>query len=50
MMNKNQVKLLYISPGHKVSLQTAVDIVMQTSCGYRLPEPTRLADKMVREQ
>ena len=47
---KNKIKPLYISSGHKISLQTAVDIVMQTSQGYRLPEPTRLADKRVREQ
>ena len=34
---------LYISTGHRVSLETAVEWVMQATRGYRLPEPTRLA-------
>ncbi len=34
---------LYISPGHRVSLETAVDWVLRAGRGYRLPEPTRLA-------
>ncbi len=34
---------LYISIGHKVSLETAVEIVQTCLIGYRLPEPTRQA-------
>ncbi|MDZ4230981.1 MAG: endonuclease V, partial [Dehalococcoidales bacterium] len=37
------VKPVYVSPGHKISLQSAVHWVMECSRGYRLPEPTRLA-------
>ncbi len=35
---------LYVSPGHRVSAETAVDLVERCCGGYKLPEPTRLAD------
>ncbi len=35
---------LYVSPGHRVSARTATKIVLATTAGYKLPEPTRLAD------
>jgi deoxyribonuclease V len=35
---------LYVSPGHRVSAETAVDLVAALCAGYKLPEPTRLAD------
>lgn len=35
---------LYVSPGHRVSADTAVDLVAALGGGYKLPEPTRLAD------
>jgi deoxyribonuclease V len=34
---------LFISPGHLMDVQHAVDFVMQCLRGYRLPEPTRWA-------
>lgn len=34
---------LIISVGHKVSLETAVELVLCSCKGYRLPEPTRQA-------
>jgi deoxyribonuclease V len=37
---------IYISPGHRVSVETAVSLVRQCLRGYRLPEPTRLADRL----
>ena len=37
------VKPLYVSIGHKVDLQAAIYWVLECCCGYRLPEPTRLA-------
>jgi deoxyribonuclease V len=36
---------LYVSPGHRVSAETAVDLVERLGAGYKLPEPTRLADQ-----
>ncbi|MFT4880922.1 MAG: deoxyribonuclease V [Natronomonas sp.] len=35
---------VYVSPGHRVSAATAADIVLACTAGYKLPEPTRLAD------
>ena len=35
---------LYVSPGHRVGADTAVDLVAALCDGYKLPEPTRLAD------
>lgn len=35
---------LYISPGHRVSPETTLDLVDALCAGYKLPEPTRLAD------
>jgi deoxyribonuclease V len=37
---------LYVSPGHRVSLETAAALVLRCARGYRLPEPTRLADRL----
>lgn len=36
---------LFISPGHRVDHAGAVDMVMRCLTTYRLPEPTRIADK-----
>jgi deoxyribonuclease V len=38
------VNPLYVSPGHRVSAATTVDLVARLCDGYKLPEPTRLAD------
>ena len=39
-------KPLYISIGHRVSLLTAIDYVLRCTPRYRLPETTRLADRL----
>ncbi|QGN07238.1 endonuclease V [Halorhabdus sp. CBA1104] len=36
---------LSVSPGHRVCAATAADLVTQCAGGYKLPEPTRLADR-----
>lgn len=38
------VNPLYVSSGHRVSAETAADVVLALSDGYKLPEPVRLAD------
>jgi deoxyribonuclease V len=40
---------LYVSPGHRVSAETATDIVEDCGGEYKLPEPTRLADAYAAE-
>ena len=39
------VKPVYISIGHRVSLETAIDFVMRCTTRFRLPETTRQAHK-----
>ncbi len=43
---KDRVQPVYVSIGHRISLETATDLVLQCAPKYRLPETTRLADKM----
>jgi deoxyribonuclease V len=43
LRTKNRVKPLFISIGHKISLENAIYWVMQCCKGYRLPQPTRFA-------
>jgi deoxyribonuclease V len=38
-----RTKPVYVSVGHRIGLQAAVDLVLSTTRGYRLPEPTRQA-------
>jgi deoxyribonuclease V len=37
------VQPLYVSPGHRVSLETAIDLVLRASPRFRQPEPIRAA-------
>ncbi|MCS7261555.1 MAG: deoxyribonuclease V, partial [Anaerolineae bacterium] len=39
-------KPLYVSPGHRISLMSAIELVMRCVTQYRLPEPTRLAHQL----
>lgn len=46
LRSKRGCRPLIVSPGHRVSHEAAVDWVRRTLRGYRLPEPTRLADRL----
>lgn len=46
LRTKDKVQPVYVSVGHRVSLETATELVLQCAPKYRLPETTRLADKM----
>ncbi|MFB6071882.1 MAG: endonuclease V [Halobacterium sp.] len=46
---KRHVNPLVVSPGHRVTAETAVDVVEATCTGYKLPAPTRLADRYAEE-
>ena len=41
------VKPIYVSIGHRVSLERAVELVMAVTGPYRIPRPTRDADQYV---
>ena len=44
---RTDVKCVYVSVGHRMSLDQSIELVLNCSIGYRLPEPTRLADRLV---
>jgi deoxyribonuclease V len=46
LRNRDQTNPLYISPGHKICLTTALDYVRRCTTKYRLPETTRHAHKL----
>ncbi len=46
LRTRTRVKPVYVSPGHRVGLETAVRLVLACAPRFRLPEPTRLADKL----
>ena len=43
LRTKDWTKPLFVSPGHRITIETAAKVVLDTGRGYRLPEPTRLA-------
>jgi Deoxyinosine 3''endonuclease (endonuclease V) len=47
---RTNVKPMYISAGHLISLETSIKFVLACSKGYRLPEPTRQADKLSKDK
>ena len=44
------VRPIYVSQGHRVSLQTAVRLTLQVADGVRIPRPTRTADAFASER
>ncbi|MBD0336486.1 MAG: deoxyribonuclease V [Cyanobacteria bacterium Co-bin13] len=46
LRSRDKVNPLYISPGHRISLETAIDYTLRCTTRYRLPETTRLADRL----
>lgn len=44
------VKPVFVSVGHRIDLAAAEELVLDCTEGYRLPEPTRLADKLVAQE
>jgi deoxyribonuclease V len=46
LRSRTGTKPLYISPGHRISLATALDYVLRCTPKYRLPETTRYADRL----
>ena len=46
---KRGVKPIFISPGHRITLQESIELLISCVRGYRLPEPTRMAHNTVNE-
>lgn len=46
---RTKVNPMIISLGHRISLETSIAYVLACGKGYRLPEPTRQADKLSKD-
>jgi deoxyribonuclease V len=44
---RDNVKPVYVSVGHRLCLAAAVELALTACGGFRIPEPTRLADRLV---
>lgn len=49
LRSKDKVKPLFVSPGHKMDLESSARLVLSAVNGYRIPEPTRQAHLWVNE-
>jgi deoxyribonuclease V len=49
LRTRDNVKPIYVTIGHRVSLESALGIVRQCLDGLRIPKPTREADHFVRD-
>ena len=46
LRTRDNVKPVFVSPGNLIDVDSAVEWVLKLGAGYRLPEPTRIADKI----
>lgn len=46
---RDRVKPVYVSPGHRMDLPTAVELVLSMGAGYREPETTRRSHRLANE-
>jgi deoxyribonuclease V len=44
---KDKIKPVFVSPGHRINLDTSIKIVLECARGSRLPEPLRKAHHLV---
>lgn len=49
LRTKRKTNPVFISPGHKISMEQSVDVIRRCVAGYRIPEPTRQAHLWVNE-
>lgn len=48
LRTREGVRPVYVSAGHRVSLPTAIRLTLAVGGGYRIPEPTRRADRLTK--
>lgn len=44
LRTRDNTRPVFVSPGHRITVETAAARVLGATKGYRIPEPTRLAD------
>lgn len=49
LRTRGNVKPVFVSPGHLITIDEAVAMVLRTTAGFRLPEPQREADRFAAE-
>jgi deoxyribonuclease V len=49
LRTKDNVKPLFVSPGHRVDLATSIQIILKCCQGFRIPEPLRRAHQVSRD-
>ncbi|MDQ3586087.1 MAG: deoxyribonuclease V [Acidobacteriota bacterium] len=47
LRTKTKVQPIYVSPGHLINLEDAINLTLRCDGGYRQPEPTRRAHLLV---
>ncbi|WP_025272967.1 endonuclease V [Haloglycomyces albus] len=47
---RDEVKPIYVSVGHRITLDSAVDLVLGCTRGFRQPDPIRFADQLARAE
>jgi deoxyribonuclease V len=48
LCTRDGVKPVFVSPGHRITMKAARELVLNSGAGYKLPEPQRQADLAVR--
>ncbi|MCK5426390.1 MAG: deoxyribonuclease V [Thermodesulfovibrionia bacterium] len=49
LRTRDNVKPLFVSPGHLIDLEGAIDVVLTCTTRYRIPEPVRQADYIAKK-
>jgi deoxyribonuclease V len=49
LRTRSAVRPVFVSVGHRISLTTAIDLVLRCTGRFRLPEPIRAADSLSRK-
>jgi deoxyribonuclease V len=48
LRTRDRCNVVYVSTGHRISLASAISVVLACASRYRLPEPQRLADHLTK--